>query len=102
MTYRELVLSGFDGVVCFTAANCAPCKRLKPILEKVCEENLVPMVTVDIQENLADARALGLRGSPSVVSLRANGSGESTAKLVHTGDATEAQILSKLVAANAI
>ena len=97
-SYEELARTGYDGLVIFTAQNCGPCARLKPLVEAICDEQAIPRVYVDIQENLPAARALGLRGSPSVVHLDGFGVG----RLVHTGDASDAILRAKLTAAEVI
>lgn len=97
-SYEELARDGYEGIVVFTAQNCGPCARLKPLVESICDEYTVPRVYVDIQENLPAARALCLRGSPSVVHLDGFGVG----RLVHTGDASDAILRAKLAAAEVI
>lgn len=98
ITFDQLVADGYDGLVCFTSKNCGPCARLKPILSVICEDELVPLVIVDIHDNLVAARSLGLRGAPSVVLVRP---GRAPTNL-HTGDATDAALRQKLQLASVI
>lgn len=88
--FDELVAAGFDGIVCLTAKNCGPCARLKPVLQALCDEELIPMVALDIEDNLPAARALGIRGAPAVISVKF---GE-TIELAHVGEAS-VQVLRK-------
>lgn len=96
-TFKQLEADLFDGVVVFTSKNCGPCARVKPMLEQICDKHAVPLIVLDIHENIDAARALGLRGAPSVVVMEL-GAGEN----IHTGDTTSAALFEKLRNAGAL
>jgi thioredoxin 1 len=55
-------------VVSYYAKWCAPCKVMKPILEEISTEmsDIIKLVRIDYDENLALMKTLGIHGLPSV------------------------------------
>lgn len=54
----------------FGASYCTPCAALKPIVESVAKAFGVSLAYVDISENPALAKNLGVRNIPTVIALR--------------------------------
>lgn len=91
LNWEEEVINA-DGpvLVDFTAAWCAPCKRLAPIVDDLASE-LEGKVTVgklDVDEAPMTAQKYGVRAVPTIVLFKG---GEEVAK--HTGLATKAKLL---------
>ena len=53
-------------IVMFTSPTCEPCKRAKPLLEKLGADNLMEIMTIDIANNPELAVAQGIRSVPSL------------------------------------
>ena len=52
----------------YTAAWCAPCRALKPIMQEIAAQNPgVSYQIVDVDSNPADAQANGIRSIPVVI-----------------------------------
>jgi thioredoxin 1 len=52
----------------YTAAWCAPCRALKPIMQEIASQNPgVSYQVVDVDSNPADAQADGIRSIPVVI-----------------------------------
>ncbi len=54
----------------FTAAWCAPCKTLKPVLEDVAHARGIALEEVDVDRDPARAQAFLVKSMPTVVLLR--------------------------------
>lgn len=54
----------------FGASYCAPCATLKPVVESVAQTFNVSLAYIDISENPALAKNLGVRNIPTVIALR--------------------------------
>jgi thioredoxin len=66
--FNNLVDSEKLVVVSYYAKWCAPCKVMKPILEEISTEmsDIIKLVRIDYDENLALMKTLGIHGLPSV------------------------------------
>mmetsp|Transcript_3763 Transcript_3763/g.12975 ORF Transcript_3763/g.12975 Transcript_3763/m.12975 type:complete len:91 (-) Transcript_3763:175-447(-) len=55
-------------MVLYSGPNCGPCKRLKPMLDKVLDEygDDVHFVEIDIEKDSEIAQAAGISGTPCV------------------------------------
>jgi len=56
--------------VAWTAPWCAPCKAMKPVLERVAAEQGKHLYMVNVDEFKGMAAAFGVRGVPTVMELR--------------------------------
>lgn len=55
-------------LVCFTATWCAPCKKMKPILERLSTEiQDVEFVQVDVDSNLQTAKMYKVQAMPTLM-----------------------------------
>ena len=55
----------------YTAAWCAPCRALKPIMQEIASQNpSVNYQIVDVDANQAEATAMGIRSIPVVVVMK--------------------------------
>jgi thioredoxin 1 len=59
-------------LVDFWASWCEPCKALKPVIDQLATEfaGRLKVVTVDVDASPLSARAMGVRGLPTLVLLR--------------------------------
>jgi thioredoxin len=65
---QQKINSGEKVIVEFWAPWCGPCRMMKPIFEKVSNENTseVQMYTMDIDLNKEVAMSLGIRSIPTI------------------------------------
>ncbi len=80
-TFEEEVLNhGRPVVIDFWAAWCAPCKMVRPELEKLAEryEGAVDVVTVDIDANPGLAQAFNIMTIPMIAFIRPGGAASAT------------------------
>jgi thioredoxin 1 len=65
---QEKINNGEKVIVDFYAQWCGPCKIMKPIFEKVSNENNtdVKMYTMDVEENRDFAVNFGIRSVPTI------------------------------------
>ena len=65
---QEKIKNGEKVIVEFWAPWCGPCRMMKPVFEKVAENNTseVQLYTMDIEENKDYAMSLGIRSIPTV------------------------------------
>jgi thioredoxin 1 len=65
---KEKINNGEKVIVEFWASWCGPCKMMKPVFERVSENNdtSVQMYTMDIDNNKEFAKSLGIRSIPTV------------------------------------
>jgi thioredoxin-like negative regulator of GroEL len=91
MTFDEILALKEPTLVLFYGSACAPCTRLKPRMAQLAAEHSLRLALVNVAGELDAARALQMRGVPSVVSVR-----DGKATLVFTGDLKDEEILSKL------
>lgn len=56
--------------VMFTSPTCEPCKRTKPVLETIADDNLVTIAIIDIAETPDLAVAQGIRSVPSLMAFK--------------------------------
>ncbi len=68
----EVLQSESPVVVRFTAVWCGPCKAFAPVFAAAADELVgkVKFVTVDVDESKAIAEKYGVRGIPSVLTLK--------------------------------
>ena len=68
VTLQQKINNGEKIIVEFWAPWCGPCRMMKPIFEKVANENTsnVQMYTMDIELNREVAMSLGIRSIPTV------------------------------------
>jgi thioredoxin 1 len=59
-------------LVDFTAAWCPPCKMIKPVLERIADEQVgrLRVVTLDVDENPEVTRRYGVMGMPTLALFR--------------------------------
>lgn len=77
-------------ILYFTATWCAPCKALKPIIQRLNEEKkiVVEILDIDVRDNRNKAEQFGVRNVPTLVFLNKE---KEYARTV--GIQTESQIL---------
>jgi thioredoxin 1 len=65
---QQKINNGEKVIVEFWAPWCGPCRMMKPIFEKVSNENTseVQMYTMDIELNREVAMSLGIRSIPTI------------------------------------
>lgn len=65
----EVLRASVPVVVDFTAAWCAPCRALKPILRELANEHAgsIEVVTIDGDESPSIAQRYGVRGFPTLL-----------------------------------
>jgi thioredoxin 1 len=68
---REKINKGESLIVDFFANWCGPCKIMKPMFEKVSNENDLPvqMYTMNVDDNREMAVELGIRSIPTIKSF---------------------------------
>jgi thioredoxin 1 len=68
----EVLGSSQPYLLAFSAAWCAPCRALAPILEEIAREQRggLRVGKIDIDDSPAVAARLGVRGAPTVVLFR--------------------------------
>jgi thioredoxin 1 len=71
----------------FSAAWCGPCKMFAPIVEVVSQEENVPVIKIDIEQNQDMTKAYDVRSVPTLVLMK-NG----TPVARHTGIMGKAQL----------
>lgn len=69
---REVKASELPVLLEFSAAWCAPCKALLPILERIADDHAdrVRVAAVDIDDSPGLAQRFKVRGAPTLVVLR--------------------------------
>lgn len=69
MTYQELLDATGAGqvLVDFYADWCAPCRAMTPIVEKIGEENDIPVLKVNIDESPEIVEELAIGSIPLIV-----------------------------------
>jgi thioredoxin 1 len=86
---QEKIANGENLIVELWGVWCNPCKMMKPIFEKVANENTsnVGMYTMDVDKNSEMAKSLGVRSIPTTLTF-------SSGKLTETkvGMLNESQI----------
>lgn len=77
----DVLASGMPVLVEFTASWCGPCRMLAPVLQQIAVDEAARMrvVSLDVDENPATARAYGVMSMPTLVLIR---DGEEVARLV--------------------
>jgi thioredoxin 1 len=76
----EVLESGVPVLVDFTAAWCAPCRIMKPVLEELADEQTgMRFVSVDVDENPVSAATFGVMSMPTLMLFRG---GEPTLTLI--------------------
>ena len=65
----EVLQSPAPFLLDFTAAWCAPCRALEPVIERIADENVgkFRVGKVDIDGSPGVVKKLGIRGAPTVV-----------------------------------
>ena len=68
---KRKIKNGEKLVIDFHAAFCMPCKKMKPIFERIAtqykEENSeVQLYTMDVEANMEFAKSLGIRNIPMI------------------------------------
>jgi|TARA_R110000868_G_scaffold242870_4_gene498431 thioredoxin 1 len=65
---QEKINNGEKVIVEFWAEWCGPCRMMKPIFEKVSNQNSseVQMYTMDVDQNQGVAVSLGVRSIPTI------------------------------------
>jgi thioredoxin len=65
---EQKIKNGEKLIVELWATWCGPCKMMKPIFEKVANENKggVQMYTMDVDQNMDTAIKLGVRSVPTI------------------------------------
>jgi thioredoxin len=68
---NQKIQNGDKVIVDFFANWCGPCKIMKPLFEKVSNENDLPvqMYTMNVDENREMAVELGIRSIPTIKSF---------------------------------
>lgn len=66
---QEKIDNGDKLIIDLWMYGCSPCLRMKPIFEKVANENTsdVQMFTMDVKKNMDIAMSLGIRSVPTIV-----------------------------------
>ena len=55
----------------YTATWCGPCRALKPIMQEIVSQNpSVNYQVVDVDQNQAEATAMGIRSIPVVIVMK--------------------------------
>lgn len=62
-------LTGYTGLVVFSAVWCAPCKRFKPALEAHCAGAGVELREIDVGAQRDLAMKFGVRGVPTTMNF---------------------------------
>lgn len=60
-----------NSVLYFYAPNCHACKQQSPIIEKL-KKDFNNIFMIDASQNISDARAFGIMGTPSTIFVKAN------------------------------
>lgn len=71
----------------FSASWCGPCKMFAPIVDVVSQEENVPVVKIDVEQNADMAKAYDVRSVPTLVLMK---NGSPVAR--HTGIMGKAQL----------
>ena len=84
--FKEEVLD-FKGtvIVDFFGTWCMPCKMLKPIVEKVAEENNCKLATIDVDENEDLAREYNIMSIPHLIIFKDGKEVNSSVGLISEG-----------------
>lgn len=92
-SYNKLINSDKMVLVDFNAVWCAPCKKMKPFIDKIENDfkNKVLVIKIDVDENASLSKALKVSGLPA---LKLYKNGEVVWQ--HTGYATEQEIVSQI------
>ena len=61
-----------DRLVYFYSAKCAPCRNMTPIIDRLAEQHPGEVFKVDVQQDLATARAFNIRATPTTVLVKDN------------------------------
>jgi thiol-disulfide isomerase/thioredoxin len=54
-------------IVTFTASWCGPCKMLKPVLQKLFDDNVIVWENYDIDENKELAQTMQIKSVPTLI-----------------------------------
>lgn len=70
--FQKLIGSGKLTLACFSAAWCAPCQTMKPILQKIASEfsDTVTVVQIDVDQNMDLTVSWQIMGVPSLLLFR--------------------------------
>ncbi|MEM6927177.1 MAG: thioredoxin family protein [Myxococcota bacterium] len=60
---------GPDAALFFHSPGCGPCKAMRPHVDRLAEER-DDVFVIDVRDHFDAVRALGIRGTPTVVVLR--------------------------------
>lgn len=71
----------------FSASWCGPCKMFAPVVDVVSQEENVPVVKIDVEQNADMAKAYDVRSVPTLVLMK---NGSPVAR--HTGIMGKAQL----------
>ena len=72
-------------IVIFGATWCGPCKKVNPIIEKLCEKYKIKLIHIDVDDNKDLAKAMTAIEIPMVIFYK-NGK----ALMTHLGENSEA------------
>lgn len=72
MNYEQAIQTSYERpvVVLFSTATCAPCKVVKPMMDKLSDELQFPLARIDALEQQELFVALGLRSVPTLLVFR--------------------------------
>lgn len=88
---QEKIKNGEKVIVELYATWCGPCKILKPIFEKVANQNNseVQMYTMDVDSNKEVASSLGIRSVPTIMSFNSGKSVDTNIGLIQESQINE-------------
>ena len=59
-------------IIKFSAARCAPCKLISPVIKEICSERGIMLEEVDVEEHGDYAESYGISKVPTVVFMKEN------------------------------